>query len=412
MNSRDKVLTALNHKEPDGIPVDLGSTTSSGISAIAYHNLREHLNIHGGHTRVYDVIQQLAQPEEMILNYFKIDIVDIGRSFNDDNNSWYDINLPNGVPVQFPSWFHPLQQPDGKWDVIGSDGSRIATMPHGATFFDQTIYPYQDGFPSRYGDLSRKMQLVHWSSLPRSPWDHATEADFWHQLRKRTTVLRHMTDRALVVTAGCNLFEWGTFLRRFDKFIMDLVSNPSGVERFLDALMKIHLSKLEKICRAVGDIVDVVKFGDDLGMNQGPLMSPNMYRHFFKPRHAILNAYVKNNSKMYTLLHSCGSIYKLIPDLIEAGFEIINPVQLSARDMDLKKLKNEFGNDIVFWGGGCDTRQVLNRGTPQEVRDHVRQNIEILAPGGGFVFNTVHNILPDVPPENIEAMFQTVDEYR
>ena len=141
-------------------------------------------------------------------------------------------------------------------------------------------------------------------------------------------------------------------------------------------------------------------------------MSPRTYRTLFKPREKILTDYVKSHSQMHTFLHCCGSIYKLLPDLIEAGFEIINPVQISARDMEPAKLKRDFGNDLTFWGGGCDTRAVLNRDTPEEVKDHVRGNIEILGKGGGFVFNTVHNILPDVPPENIVAMVEAVDEYR
>jgi uroporphyrinogen decarboxylase len=213
------------------------------------------------------------------------------------------------------------------------------------------------------------------------------------------------------VVAGCNLFEWGTFLRRIDNFLMDLVSDPVNVERLLDALMEVHLSTLEQICNAVGDVADVLRFGDDLGTDQGPFMSPKTYRQLFKPRHTILNAYVKEHSQMHTFLHSCGSIYKLLPDLIGAGYEIINPVQITARDMQPERLKREFGQDITFWGGGCDTRRILNRGTPQQVKDHVKQNIDALAPGGGFVFNTVHNILPDVPPENIVAMFQAIDAY-
>ena len=176
--------------------------------------------------------------------------------------------------------------------------------------------------------------------------------------------------------------------------------------------MERHLSSLEKICQAVGDVVDVIRLGDDLGMNTGPLMSPETYRKLFKPRHKILCGYIKANSSMHTFLHSCGSIYKLLPDLIDAGFEIINPVQTNARDMQPERLKNEFGADVTFWGGGADTRSVLNQGTPAQVKDHVRENIEILSPGGGFVFNTIHNILPDVPPENIVAMFEAIDEYR
>jgi uroporphyrinogen decarboxylase len=140
-------------------------------------------------------------------------------------------------------------------------------------------------------------------------------------------------------------------------------------------------------------------------------MSPRTYRKLFKPRHTILCDYVKKNSQMHTFLHSCGSIYKLLPDLIEAGYDIINPVQTNSRDMEPERLKQEFGNDITFWGGGCDTREVLNRAQPAEVKEHVKRRLEVFAPGGGFVFNTVHNILPDVPAENIVAMFEAIDEF-
>jgi uroporphyrinogen decarboxylase len=193
---------------------------------------------------------------------------------------------------------------------------------------------------------------------------------------------------------------------------MDLASDQTEVERFLDALMERHLASLEKICRSVGDVIDVIRLGDDLGMNTGPFMSPATYRKLFKPRHTVLCDYIKEHSSMHTFLHSCGSIYKLIPDLIDAGFEILNPVQTNARDMQPAQLKKEFGADVTFWGGGADTRAVLNLATPAEVKDHVRANIEILSPGGGFVFNTIHNILPDVPPENVVAMFEAIDEYR
>jgi uroporphyrinogen decarboxylase len=176
--------------------------------------------------------------------------------------------------------------------------------------------------------------------------------------------------------------------------------------------MERHLKHLEKICRAVGDVVDILCIGDDLGMSTGPMMSPETYRKFFKPRHAMLCNYIKTHSSAHTFLHSCGSIYKLIPDLIEAGIEILNPVQTNTRDMQPERLKKEFGADVTFWGGGADTRSVLNLGTPEQVKDNVRASIETLSPGGGFVFNTIHNILPDVPPQNIIAMFEAVDEYR
>ena len=190
---------------------------------------------------------------------------------------------------------------------------------------------------------------------------------------------------------------------------MDLLTEPVNVEALLNALMEIHLVTLEKVCKTVGDVVDILRFGDDLGMINGPFMSPSVYQ---KSRHTQLNEYVHKNSKMKTFLHSCGSIYALLPDLIEAGYDVINPVQTNCHDMDPIILKREFGNDITFWGGGCDTVSVLNKAAPQEVKQHVLERLDIFSPGGGFVFNTVHNIQAEVPPENIMAMWETLMEYK
>jgi uroporphyrinogen decarboxylase len=255
------------------------------------------------------------------------------------------------------------------------------------------------------------MGKVLWAALVHSPWDHAGESSFWEELRTRSLELRASSDRALVIAGGCNLFEWGSFLRRLDQFLMDLASVPDDVERLLDALMERHLAFLEKLCRSVGDVVDIVRLGDDLGMDRGTFMSPAMYRRLFKPRHKAICDYIHAHSTMRIFLHSCGGIAPLIPDLIEAGFEILNPVQTNCRGMDPERLKREFGRDVTFWGGGCDTRHVLNRLSPIEVKRHVRERLEVFAPGGGFVFNTIHNILPEVPPENIVAMFEAVAEY-
>jgi uroporphyrinogen decarboxylase len=412
LNSRQRILAAIDHKEPDGLPVDLGATPSSGISAIAYDHLLEKIPLRDKRIWVYDVVQQVTQPSDELLDYFHIDAIDLGRTFNTRDSDWYDYQLPNGRTAQQPTWFCPQKQADGAYLVFKAD-EPIATMPASANSYDQIVYPFLDGYPAHYGsNMEDGMGKIHWSALAHSPWDHASETDFWKKLRSHALHLRSHSERAIVLSAGCNLFEWGTFLRRLDHFLMDLVRSPIEVERFLDALMLRHLNSLEKICKAVGDVVDIIRLGDDLGMNTGPLISPSMYRRFFKPRHTILCDYIKKHSHMHIFLHSCGSIYKLIPDLIEAGFEILNPVQTNARDMQPERLKKEFGKDVTFWGGGADTRSVLNFGKPSQVKDHVRANIEILAPGGGFVFNTIHNILPDVPAENIIAMFESINEYR
>ncbi|MEI6074274.1 MAG: uroporphyrinogen decarboxylase family protein [Verrucomicrobiota bacterium] len=411
MNSRERILAAIEHRQPDKVPVDLGATPSSGISAIAYGNLKRHLGLNTGHNRVYDVVQQLAQPEEALLDRFHIDVLDIGRTFNANADAWQPTVLTDGQIAEHPAWFHPERQPDGSFIARMKDGLDIAHMPAGGTFYDQTYFPYLDGYPADFSKLSEEMGRILWAALVHSPWDHASDPGFWETLRAQALALRRTSDRALMVVIGCNLFEWGTFLRRMDNFLMDLVAEPEQVEALLDALMERHLAALEKTCRAVGDVVDIIRFGDDLGTNGGPFMSPATYRKLFKPRHQILCDYVHKHSKMKTFLHSCGSIRALLPDLIEAGFDIINPVQTTCKGMEAEGLKADFGRDICFWGGGCDTKSVLPQGTPQEIKDHVKRRLEILMPGGGFVFNTVHNILPDVPPQNIVAMFEAVEEF-
>jgi uroporphyrinogen decarboxylase len=364
-------------------------------------------------TRVYDVVQQIAQPSEAILDRFGVDVIGVSRAYDTEDTDWYDLKLPGGVQVQFPTWFHAERNPDGSLAARARDGTLIGSMPNGATFFDEVHFPYLEGYPpdGTFKGLGEAMASTTWGAFPASPWSHASEPDFWRGLRERTLALRASTDRALVVAATGKLFEWGTFLRRMDNFLMDLVQAPAEVERFLDALLERQLPVLEKLCQAVGDLVDVIRFGDDLGMDSGPLLSPRMYRRIFKPRHKLLCDTVRKYTGVAICLHSCGSIYALLPDLIEAGFEAFNPVQTSSRDMDPGRLKREFGGQVTFWGGGADTRFVLNRASPAEVKEHVRRNLDVLAPGGGYVFNAVHNILPDVPPENIVAMFDAVLEY-
>ncbi len=410
MNSRERLLTAIKHKQPDRIPVDIGATPSSGISAVAYHNLLKYLGL-DLKNHVYDVVQQVSQPDQEILDMFRVDVLDIGRFFNSHESYWHKMELITGIPAFYPRWFNPEKQKDGSWLAAGPTGEHIGKMPVGATFFDQIIFPYFDGYPASYENISQDMLRVSWGGFGFPPYDRMNEPDFWKMLRKTIEDERSKTDRALLIGVGCNLFEWGTFLRRIDNFLMDLYLDPVNVHRLLDKLLEIHLDFLSKICRTAGDLVDVIKFGDDLGTNTGPFMSPEIYNEFFKPRHRIMCDYVKANTKAHTMLHSCGGIFELIPGLIEAGFEILNPVQINAFNMEPERLKNEFGKDITFWGGGVNTQTILNQATPGKVKDHVRRNIGIFSRNGGYVFNTVHNVMPDVPPENIIAMFEAVREF-
>ncbi|MHA7109172.1 uroporphyrinogen decarboxylase family protein [Sunxiuqinia elliptica] len=412
MTSRERVLAAINHQTPDRIPVDLGATPSSGISAIAYSNLVNHIGNTELPVQIYDVVQQLAQPDRTILDRFGVDVLDIGRTFNEKPTDWEPTILANGAPAFYPKWFKPVKREDGSYVTFDDDGeTMLSRMPVGATFFDQTCFPYVDGYPDSYENLDAEMGRIMWARDAHSPWDHAGEDRFWEQLRERTLRLRETTDKALLVVCGCNLFEWGTFLRRMDNFLMDLLCDPANVERLLDELLKRHLATLEKVCNAVGDLVDIIRFGDDLGMTSGPFMDADTYRLLFKPRHKILCDYVKEHSQMHTFIHSCGSISSLMPDLIEAGIEIFNPIQTNAWQMEPEFLKKEFGKDCTFWGGGIETAGVLNVETPEKVREQVLERLETFSNGGGFVFNTVHNILPDVPPQNIVAMFDAIQEF-
>ncbi len=413
MTSRERVLAAIAHQPTDKIPVDFGATPSSGISAIAYSNLLKYLGMQDLTVKVYDVVQQLAQPDWPIIEKFGIDVIDVARAYDTQDSDWTPTVLANGDKAFYPKFFTPVAQPDGSYNCYDSDGKRIlARMPVGATFFDQTYFPYFDGYPADYAGLDAEMNRVMWSRYTVGPWHHGAEEGFWEGFRANCIKLRETTDKALLIGAGCNLFEWGTFLRRMDNFLMDLFLEPDQVEKMLDALLERHLKTLEKICYYLGDVVDLIRFGDDLGTMTGPFMDPDTYKKFFKPRLKQMTDYVKSHSStMHTYLHSCGSIALLLPDIIEAGIEVINPVQTNARGMAPEVLKKEFGRDVTFWGGGIENVGVLNGKDTAKIREQVLERMEILSEGGGYVFNTVHNILPDVPPQNVLAMFDAVKEF-
>jgi uroporphyrinogen decarboxylase len=412
MNSRERILSAINHKQPDRIPVDLGAHGSSGMSFVAYQNLLRHLNMEHLPNHVYDVVQQLSQPAMEVLDLFGADVVDVGRHFNQTPGYWHEVELVKGYPALYPHWFKPEKQADDSWLAANKKGEFIGKMPKGATFFDQLIFPWKEGYPGDFSKMGDDMERAVWGGFGFTPYDWMDQPNFWQMLREKTIDLRSKTDKALLLGVGCNLFEHGTFLRRIDNFLMDLYLEPENVHAFLDALMERHLDFLSKVCDSVGDVVDILKFGDDLGTNTGPFFAVETYREFFKPRHKQLCDFVKSHSSAHTMLHCCGGIYELIPELIEAGFEVLNPVQISALNMQPERLKGEFGKEITFWGGGCDTKTVLNNASPQQVKEHVKRNIEIFNKGGGFVFNQVHNIMPDVPPENVVAMFEAVQEFK
>jgi uroporphyrinogen decarboxylase len=415
MTRRERVLTALDHREPDRVPVDLGAMRSTGISAVAYGRLKEHLGLSSGSIDVYDVIQQLARPEQTVLDYFDTDVVDLGRVFLEDDADWKPFILPDGQAARVPAYIHFIPDGAGGRLALAGDGTPIGAMPEDSFYVDQIVFPLQEWEGEDLSVLDRLAELqnhVTWAALPSPPHHLPPTPENLAEIRRRAEVLRETTDYAVMVGFGGNLMEWGQFLRRMDLFFIDLSANPRKAAALLDKLVESHLAALDRFLPAVDGVVDIIQMGDDLGTQNALEISPRMYREIFKPRQKILFDFIKKRSNLRVFLHSCGAIAEILPDLIEVGVDIINPVQTSAKGMDPARLKQEFGKDITFWGGGCDTQRVLPEGTPKEIADHVRERIETLAPGGGFVFTQVHNIMPHVPPRNIAAMVEEVRKFR
>jgi len=415
MTSRERVLCAIAHGEPDKVPIDLGAMRSTGITAVAYGYLKKYLGLSAGSTDVYDVVQQLAQPEDPILDYFEADVIDIGRAFLTADEDWKDFTLPDGSAAKIPTYAGFEPDGSGGWLVRSADGMIIGSMPEGAHYLSQTHFPLLEWDGQDLGvldELPDLMARVTWAALPTAPWHKRLTQEHLSDIRRRAKRLSETTDFAIMAGFGGNLLEWGQYLCRNDQFLVDLIESPGKTEALLDRLTETHLENLEKFLDAVEGYVQIIQMGDDLGTQLGPQISPAMYRRFFKPRHKLIFERVRRRSGLHLFFHSCGGIVPLLPDIIETGVEIINPVQTSARGMEPERLKREFGKDLVFWGGGCDTQSVLPQGTEREIDEHVRRRIEILAPGGGFVFTQVHNIMPNVPPQNIVAMIEAAKTYR
>jgi uroporphyrinogen decarboxylase len=384
---------------------------SSGIAAIAYNRLKEKLGMPQSSTRMYDFIQQLAYPDREVRERFHVDAIDVGQAFLTGDDDWREWTLNDGSQCLIPYYLNVEKDEEGSVLLKHSDGTVLGKKPASSLYVDQTYWVYgsYESIPEYIDD--EDLQRHMWA-VPTPPGHlDITNAEDRDPFVRTIKDLRETTDDALMLSVGNNLFESGTFIRNMENFLVDLYLDKKGAARLLDALMTLHMDKLEKVLDAVGPYVDVLMFGDDFGSQLGPLMSPEVYRELFKPRQKEMWDYVHRNSNCKVFLHSCGSIYELIPDMIDAGLDVLNPVQTSAHNMDPALLKREFGQDLAFWGGGCDTRDVLPHATPGEITDHVRRRIDILAKDGGFVFNQVHNILADVPPENIIAMFDTAYGY-
>ncbi len=409
MTSRERVLASLNHVEPDRVPIDFSGHRSSGIMAMAYARLRDYLGLPKKAIRVYDPVQQLAIVDEDVLQRFRIDTIELGRAFALEDKWWADWVLPDGTPCLMPVWALP-ERVNGEWAIRSTGAGRvIARMPEGVIYFEQTYWPFAED-----DDLDRLREILQesmWTAIASPPGPIVAGSDGPALLTEGARRLRSQTDRAIIGLFGGNLLEMGQFLYRNDNFFLLLAGNPQRAHEFLDKVVEMHLANLERFLGAVGPHVDIVLFGDDLGMQKGPQISPKMYREFFQPREALMWKRAKELAPhIKIMLHCCGGVRELLAGLIDAGLDAINPGQITCWGMNPAELKREFGHRLTFWGGGCDTRDTLIKGTPAQVREHVRRMMDLWRPGGGYVFQQVHNVMADVPPANIVAMFDAVNE--
>lgn len=379
MTSRERILTALAHEEPDRVPFDFSSTPVSGIHHIAYRRLRKTLGLPEIEPTIWHMMQQLAWVDEDVHEALATD----AKGLRPQAQASWTLRMDEDAEFRYytDEWgvTRRMRKDEGYYfDLCASP------IPEVDTPEELERYAFPDPIdPARFVGLRESAER--------------TRAE----------------GRAFVLGGICpGMLEVGELLMGFENYLCHLAGNLCLVEALCDRILDLKLRYWERVLSLMGDMVDVVQEGDDYGGQHGLLVSPQLFREVFKPRLAVLIPRIKALAPhVRVFFHSCGSICEIIPDLIEVGVDIINPVQVAARGMDSRELKREFGSAISFWGGGVDTQRVLPCGTPAEVRDEVQRRISDLAPGGGFVFNTVHNIQADVPPENILAMRQAVRDF-
>lgn len=379
MTSEERIKLALQHQEADRIPLDFGATLLTGIHINAYKNLLTYLGIEKSAFPIMFERPQNAMIHDDVLDRFKVDVRGV-------------------IPHEPPR----IRREDEKYDYYTDEwGVTWRKEKAGGKYFD--IFEY--GFPK---------DAITIDDLQAFPWPNLADPNRLTGLKKRAQQLKSETGCALILEGivGSEVFDGSFFLRGFENFYLDLAGNPSAAGYLMDKMVELQLQYWEMALQELGDEVLIVRLGDDLGEQTKTRISPRMYRKLVKPRHQKLISSIKKMAKgeLYIFLHSDGAIYKLIPDLIEIGVDILNPVQYTAANMDTKALKQEFGKDLTFWGGAIDPQGTLPNGTPQEVKDEVKRHIDDLAPGGGFVFCQIHNYQDDVPPQNIMAVYETLQE--
>ncbi len=379
--SRSRVEAALNHREPDRVPYDLGGTILTGIHQYAYRRLREHLGLPEVEIALEDPIQQLARVHEDVKQRARVDVCGLNPT------------KPRGISR--PAWSE-----EGYDKLVDEWGIEWWKPQDGGFYYDMRRHPLAE------------VETVE--ELKKYKFPNPLDPARYVGMAERADEL--MNQRQVAYVLGRNapgIWEIALWMRGFDNHFCDMIANVPLAEALLDTIMEVKMKYWEHALELVGENGMIVSEADDLASQNRCLCSPALYRKLIKPRHTQLFAWIKKKAKVPVKIfyHSCGAVRPLIPDLIESGIDILNPVQVSAAGMDTKELKREFGKDLTFYGGGVDTQRVLPRGSPQEVRDEVKRRIDDLAPGGGFIFNTVHNIQADVPPENIVAMWEAVQEF-
>jgi len=418
LTSRGRVVLALNHKEPDRVPLDLGSTTVTGMHVTTVYQLRQALGLDrpGTPVKVVDPFQMAGEIGADLIAALGIDcggLKTLSNRFGLKNDGWKPWTLFDGTPLLVPGEFNTKPEPNG--DILQypqGDCSAPASgrMPKDGFYFDAIIRqpPIDDS------KLNVEDNLEEFGPIPD---------DELAYLRQQVEQLYLGTDKAIVATAlGASLgdiavvpgpgLQYPKGIRDVAEWYMSVATRRDYIYRLFDRQCDIALANLARLHEAVGSRVAVMRVTSaDFGQQRGPFVSPQTYRDLFKPFHKRLNDWVHQHTSWKTFIHSCGSIRALLEDFIDAGFDILNPVQCSAAGMDPVELKKDFGDRIVFWGGGVDTQRTLPFGTPVEVRREVRERIKAFAPAGGFIFNPVHNVQARTPVENLLAMFETVREY-
>lgn len=379
MTSRQRVRMALNHEVPDRVPIDLGGF-QTGIHQKAYREVLDHLGIED-EVAIMDPVQQLARPCEAVLQRFHVDTRYLVAHGPDSFTGGIETNTRAG------RLWHDLKDEFGVVWSMPDDQQLYMDISHhplaNATIEDLADYPFPKGDdPTRFTGLRDEAQR-----------------------------LRDETPYAISTGIGGVVYEICWYMRGLEHWFMDTIENPAFCEALLDRTLGFWMGYYTQFMAEIGDLIDVVMIGDDIGGQSGPLFSPDFYRSIVKPRQKRLVQHIKSLTDAKIWYHTCGSVVPLIPDLIDNGIDILNPVQISAANMDPASLKETFGQSLVFWGGGVDTQHVLSFGTPEEVRQDVRKNVDALKRDGGYVFNSVHNIQAGVPAENIVAMFDAAYDF-